>query len=50
MQIKCPITIFVEYLEEMRNNLRLEVEGVGKVTFDITKFMKKKYYIPNYIV
>lgn len=35
----------MEYLHEMKNNLRLDVEGVGKISLDITKFIKKKYLI-----
>lgn len=38
--IKCPAPYFKEYLNEMKNNFRFDVEGVGKVTFDISKFLK----------
>jgi len=31
----------------MKNNLRLEVQQVGKVTFDTAKFVKKKYCFLN---
>lgn len=34
----------------MKSNLRLEVEQVGKVSLDITKFLKKKYGLINLVL
>ena len=44
--IKCPAPYFAEYLTEMNNKFKLEVQEVGKVNFDMTKLLKKKY-LPN---
>ena len=48
--VKCPAPYFAEYLTEMNNKFRLEVTDVGKVSFDMSKFLKKKYNLCDKLV
>ena len=42
MKVKCPITFFEKYLQDMKKNLKIEVENMGQVQLDLGKYLKKK--------
>jgi hypothetical protein len=43
-EIRCPVLNFQKYLLDMKNNLKIEVEGEGAVSIDFKSLLVKKYW------
>jgi len=36
--------MFEKYVQDMKKNLKIEVEGLGLVILDLAAYLKSKYY------
>ena len=47
MQVKCPITLFEDYVQDMKKNFKIEVVNLGLVSLDLASQLKPKYFFKH---